>query len=373
MSEPPLHSSVVDLYCLFPYTHGIIGDPDYQIIPNSSWLGSSFPLPKRLLPPFPTPDVGWNEFREWPREEYIDRRFYNSCPLLPPHWFKLTEWYYGDQGVYSVVDVETGIAFEVEEGDGVRCNIDVEGHTGVAFQAKEGNVDAEWEVVSPAPTLKSWKVRSDSEKPVELLLKEWIAKFLRKEWIAVPFQSMISANESGTRGLEMKRLLLEFGWPGTFPLEIDQYREFLARVRQIQKEDWAAVLNVTSAWAQFGGLRKKWYEQNLVVTGAGFGHLKSDLRDQRVEAIDDEIWRIVTYERQAEHATHYAQMTGEDIDECFREEGEMEENLMDGFVFGPDEVMTRWANLRALATELELREMDMLHELLQKAYKRRPA
>lgn len=32
-----------------------------------------FPLPKKLRPPFPGPDVKWSVFKEWPREEFVER------------------------------------------------------------------------------------------------------------------------------------------------------------------------------------------------------------------------------------------------------------------------------------------------------------
>lgn len=41
-TEPPLHGSVVDLCCLFPYTGGIAEVEEYEILPDSSWKKNPF-------------------------------------------------------------------------------------------------------------------------------------------------------------------------------------------------------------------------------------------------------------------------------------------------------------------------------------------
>lgn len=137
------------------------------------------------------------------------------CPLLPPTWFRLTQWRYGDQGIFGVVDVESGLAFEVEEGDPKKCLVDIEGQ--------------------------------------------------------------------------------DFNWPSNFPLAINQYRNFLTGVKQIQDGDWVAILNVTHVWSHFEKARRKWSARthNLLDVDQKDFALRR-LRDEEIVAIDDEIWKIVT-------------------------------------------------------------------------------
>lgn len=351
-AKPMLDGSVVDLYCLLPYTRGIAGMGDYQIFPNSSLIPSPFPLPTRLLPPFPGPDVEWKEFKEWSREEYIERGFDGSCPLMPPNWFKIMEGWdqESDRRGLGIIDVGSGTAFEVlqRNEEERKCIIDIEGQTGVAWQ-QQSDPDLEWEIVDPSPILESWTIKSGSEKPVTVFLRERIKKFLEGKWIAMPYQNVITEQEHTIRKVEMKRILRDFGWPDTFPLEINHYRDFLTRVKQIQEGDWAAVLNVTDIWDQFERMRGKWYNQGRgILEGDGNEAGLGRIRDERVEAIDDEIWRVVTYEKQAERARIHMEATGEATDQCFKDEHRMEDMQIGGFAFGPEDVMRRWEELRAL-------------------------
>jgi hypothetical protein len=348
-----LHPTVLDLYCLFPYT-SVGADSSHHIIPHTTFHGSPFPLRQRLVAPFPAPDVGWQDFLAHPKIDFIDRGFWGSCPLLPPHWFVLTTWSSGEgDGVFAVLDVKTGLAFEIEEGDGVVCNIDNEGMTGLAF-------DAEGKEIDP-PTLKSWKIKEGTKMPAEDFLGKWIGKGLDKRRIAMPFGGGIMWEERGMRALEMKRVLWEFGWPDAFPLSIHRFRDFLARMREIQDGEWVKVLNITAFWREFEGMRMLWDERGPFPEQREVG-----LKDETVEKIDDEIWRIVTWERQKEHAFQLAQMSREEVDECFQSDPKMvTKEELDQLA---DEVMKRWGDLRTLSPSTASSELDRVHNLLQKAF-----
>jgi hypothetical protein len=187
----------------------------------------------------------------------IDRnRFLGGCQI-PPHMFRLTDWWGGESGQAIFLNAQTGNVVDLQEYEPTGCDIGKE---------------------CPCTTF------AGPEEPVEPFLRRWIGNYLTMNWIPDGSMDAMTPQWRSLTYLSHKKLMQEYGWPDSFPLPSPRFQKFLVRKKNLTDEDFQRYNSGNDLFRLWTDLT----DRNIYSPSSSIGPHETDLVDSQISEL---IWK----------------------------------------------------------------------------------